>query len=75
MQTELNRRHFLFGAQALVMAGFLNRAYAGVPAAKVAADEGFWEPIREAYGHDPLILNLNNGGVAPAPSEIGRAHV
>src|SRR5579862_2328168 len=75
MHTELNRRHFLFGAQALVVAGFLNRAYAGVPSAKVAADEGFWEPIRDAYGHDPLILNLNNGGVAPAPAAVLEAEI
>src|SRR5580692_8021453 len=75
MQTELNRRHFLFGAQALVVAGFLNRAYAGVPAKEVAANEGFLEPIREAYGHDPLILNLNNGGVAPAPAAVLEAEI
>jgi isopenicillin-N epimerase len=75
MNTELNRRHFLFGAQALVVAGFLNRAYAGVPAEVVAADEGFWEPIRDAYGHDPTILNLNNGGVAPAPSAVLEAEI
>jgi isopenicillin-N epimerase len=75
MHTELNRRHFLFGAQALVVAGFLNRAYAGVPPKEVAANEGFWEPIREAYGHDPLILNLNNGGVAPAPAAVLEAEI
>jgi isopenicillin-N epimerase len=75
MQTQLNRRHFLLGAEAIVVAGFLNRAYAGVSAEDVAGDESYWKSIRDAYGHDPTILNLNNGGVAPAPSSVLDAEI
>ncbi|HEY2546834.1 MAG TPA: aminotransferase class V-fold PLP-dependent enzyme [Candidatus Acidoferrum sp.] len=75
MHTELNRRNFLFGAQALVVAGFLNRAYAGVRAEDVATDENFWKTVRDAYPHDPTILNLNNGGVAPSPNSVLDAEI
>jgi selenocysteine lyase/cysteine desulfurase len=75
MHTELNRRNFLLGARALVVAGFLNRAYAGVRAEDVATDENFWKTVRDAYPHDPSILNLNNGGVAPSPNSVLEAEI
>jgi selenocysteine lyase/cysteine desulfurase len=75
MPTELNRRHFLFGANALVFAAYLNRAYAHLSPAEVAVDETYWKTIRGAYGHDPSILNLNNGGVAPAPAAVLDAEI
>src|SRR5579863_5023638 len=75
MPTELNRRHFLFGAQAIVLAGYLNRAYAHLSPAEVAVDESYWQGIRSAYGHDPTILNLNNGGVAPSPDAVLDAEI
>jgi len=75
MQTQLNRRHFLLGAEAVVVAGLLNRAYAHVAPEDVASDENYWKTIREAYGHDPKILNLNNGGVAPAPTAVLEAEI
>jgi len=37
MHKELNRRAFLLGAEAIVVAAFLNRAYAGVLPVDVAA--------------------------------------
>src|SRR5277367_216324 len=75
MQIQMNRRNFLLGAEALVVAGVLNRAYAGVSAQDVASDETYWKSIRDAYGHDPTILNLNNGGVAPAPTSVLDAEI
>jgi isopenicillin-N epimerase len=75
MKTQLNRRNFLLGAEAIVVAGLLNRAYAHVSPEDVAGDEGYWKTIRDAYGHDPTILNLNNGGVAPAPSSVLEAEI
>src|SRR5271170_3658869 len=75
MPVEVSRRNFLLGAQALVVAGVLNRAYAGVPVEDVAADENFWKTVRDAYPHDPTILNLNNGGVAPAPTSVVDAEI
>lgn len=75
MQIQMNRRNFLLGAEALVVAGVLNRAYAGVSAQDVASDETYWKSIRDAYGHDPTILNLNNGGVAPSPTSVLDAEI
>jgi isopenicillin-N epimerase len=39
----------------------------GRPAAVVAQDEDFWFNIREAFTVDRTLINLNNGGVSPAP--------
>src|SRR5271156_1640536 len=75
MPSEVSRRDFLFGAEAVVLAAVLNRAYANVPAEDVAGDENYWKGIRDAYGHDPTILNLNNGGVAPSPTSVIDAQI
>jgi len=75
MQTQLNRRNFLLGAEAVAVACFLNRAYAGVSPEEVAGEEEFWKKIRSAYPADPKILNLNNGGVAPAPASVLDAEI
>ena len=75
MTAEVSRRDFLRGAEAIVMAGFLSRAYAGVSPETLAGDEDFWKQIRSAYGRDPKILNLNNGGVAPAPTAVLDAEI
>ncbi len=75
MQTQLNRRNFLLGAEAIVIAGLLSRTYAGIPPEEVAGDEAFWKKVRGAYVSDPQILNLNNGGVAPAPTVVLDAEI
>ncbi len=75
MRKELNRRTFLLGAEAIVVAAFLNRAYAGSFLEDVAGDENFWNGIRSAYVRDPSIVNLNNGGVAPAPTMVLDAEI
>ncbi|MFI5092466.1 MAG: aminotransferase class V-fold PLP-dependent enzyme [Candidatus Acidiferrum sp.] len=75
MHTHVNRRNFLLGAEALVVAGFLNRAYAHLSPEEVAGDEEFWKKIRDAYVRDPKFLNLNNGGVAPAPTMVLDAEI
>lgn len=36
----------------------------------VAADEEFWKSIRQAYTVSATIINLNNGGVSPAPKVV-----
>lgn len=33
-------------------------------------DETFWHQIKQAYTVSPAILNLNNGGVSPAPKVV-----
>jgi selenocysteine lyase/cysteine desulfurase len=75
MSTEVSRRDFLRGAEAIVLAAVLNRTYAHLSAEEVAGDEGFWEMIRLAYVRDPKLLNLNNGGVAPAPAMVLDAEI
>ena len=72
---NIGRRDFLRGAQALAIATALDRAYAGKLAAEVATDEDFWDEVRRAYVHDPKIINLNNGGVAPAPASVMQAQI
>jgi selenocysteine lyase/cysteine desulfurase len=36
----------------------------------LARDESFWFPIQQAYPVDRSLVNLNNGGVAPAPAVV-----
>lgn len=42
-------------------------------AEQVAADEDYWSIIQSAYTVNPSIINLNNGGVSPAPSVVQQA--
>lgn len=39
-------------------------------ASEVAEDEDFWATIQQAYTVNPNIINLNNGGVSPAPKVV-----
>jgi isopenicillin-N epimerase len=75
MTNEVSRRDFLLGAEALVLAAVLNRAYAHLSPEDVATDETYWDTIRRAYVQDPTLLNLNNGGVAPSPSIVMDAQI
>ena len=75
MNTEMNRRDFLLGANAVVVAAMLNPAYASASPEDVAADETFWSKISAAYGKDPALVNLNNGGVAPSPNSVLEAQI
>src|ERR1035438_3074593 len=72
----MDRRRFLSSAAgpgAALQAGSVGRAQkaaksvAGRPADVVARDEDFWFNIREAFTVDRTLINLNNGGVSPAP--------
>ena len=75
MSSGMSRRDFLGGAEAVALAGLLSRAYAHVSPEESAGDEEFWAQIRGAYIRDPKILNLNNGGVAPAPTPVLDAEI
>src|SRR5712692_9211446 len=37
---------------------------------EVAADEGYWRAIQEAYSPDRTLINLNNGHHSPAPRVV-----
>src|SRR5215469_10074229 len=75
MPAEVSRRDFLRGAEAIVLATALNRAYAGVSPEDLAGDEEYWKKIRAAYARDPKLINLNNGGVAPSPTSVLEAEI
>jgi selenocysteine lyase/cysteine desulfurase len=75
MSADMSRRDFLYGAEAVVLASLLNRAYAGVAPEDLAGDEEYWKKIRAAYSRDPKLLNLNNGGVAPSPNSVLEAEI
>lgn len=40
---------------------------------QVAADEDYWSVIQQSYTVNPSIINLNNGGVSPAPRVVQEA--
>ncbi len=43
--------------------------YQGTPE-QIAADESFWFEVQQAYTVDRSLINLNNGGVCPAPAFV-----
>jgi selenocysteine lyase/cysteine desulfurase len=45
----------------------------GVPAADLASEEDFWYYIQQAFTVSPYLINLNNGGVSPAPKVVQEA--
>lgn len=42
-------------------------------AEKIAADETFWHKVQQAFTVDRSLVNLNNGGVSPAPAIVQEA--
>jgi selenocysteine lyase/cysteine desulfurase len=42
----------------------------GIPAADLAGEEEFWRYIQQAFTVSSSIINLNNGGVSPAPKTV-----
>ncbi len=56
----------------------MNRALASVKGVtgrpeEIAQDESFWFEIQQAYTADRSLVNLNNGGVSPAPAVVQEA--
>ncbi|MFN8251954.1 MAG: aminotransferase class V-fold PLP-dependent enzyme [Ferruginibacter sp.] len=83
-----NRRSFLHKAGALsasILAGsVLQPAWsrnlhaaienaAGVPPSILAGDDEFWYYVQQAYTISSNFINLNNGGVSPAPKVVADA--
>ncbi len=84
----LNRRRFLgaigipaaAGAATLAPGGLsrvLEAAAAvqssGATPGEAAADESFWFEVQQAFTADRSLINLNNGGVCPAPAVVQEA--
>jgi selenocysteine lyase/cysteine desulfurase len=42
----------------------------GVPALDLASEEDFWYYIQQSFTISPYLINLNNGGVSPAPKTV-----
>jgi selenocysteine lyase/cysteine desulfurase len=83
-----NRRSFLQKAAVLTGAFSLNNLFDETHAADwkkmlnnkamltseaLASDEDYWSYIQQAYTVNPNIINLNNGGVSPAPITVQQA--
>lgn len=83
-----NRRLFIKQAASLAgafgAASLFNQAHAEdwsnasakiahLSAEQAATDEDYWATIQRAYTVNPSIINLNNGGVSPAPIVVQQA--
>jgi len=55
------------GAERILAAG---REMQDVPPAQAAMDEAYWGQIQRAFQVDRSFINLNNGGVCPAPTMV-----
>jgi len=47
----------------------------GRTAAEIASDEDYWSEIARAFDVDRTLVNLNNGGVSPAPTHVHEAMI
>lgn len=80
-----NRRRFLQRAGGLAATAFLStlvkpawarnlegalRDAEGMTAAELATEEDFWYYIQQSFTVSPGLINLNNGGVSPAPKTV-----
>src|SRR5947209_12614908 len=48
-------------------------AAADRPASEIAADEGYWREIQQAFTLDRTLINLNNGYTCPSPRVVHEA--
>jgi len=46
---------------------------ASIAPSDLASDEDFWHYVQQSYTIAPNFINLNNGGVAPAPKPVADA--
>ncbi len=82
---SFNRRSFITKAGAFSAATFLSsltqpawsrnlegalREAEGIPPGELATEEEFWYYIQQAFTVSPSLINLNNGGVSPAPKTV-----
>ena len=53
--------------------GAASRSISHLNALEAAQNEDFWAAIQRAYSVNPNLINLNNGGVSPAPIVVQQA--
>src|SRR5436853_306682 len=83
-----NRRRFLQSVGALSAATFFSsltqpawsrnlhkalRGAEGISPSDLASEEDFWYYIQQSFTVSPGLINLNNGGVSPAPKTVQEA--
>ncbi|MEO6549224.1 MAG: aminotransferase class V-fold PLP-dependent enzyme [Ferruginibacter sp.] len=83
-----NRRNFLQKAGAITATAFFSslakpswaknldkalRDAQGISADALATEEEFWYYIQQSFTVSPSLVNLNNGGVSPAPKTVQEA--
>ena len=86
--SENNRRRFLQKVGAFSATAFLSslsqpawsrnlesalRNAEGISPASLATEEDFWYYIQQSFTVSPSLINLNNGGVSPAPKTVQEA--
>ncbi|MBC7873060.1 MAG: aminotransferase, partial [Ferruginibacter sp.] len=82
---ENNRRRFLQKAGVFSATAFLStftqpawsrdlaaalKDAEGIPPGDLASEEDFWYYIQQSFTVSPSLINLNNGGVSPAPKTV-----
>src|SRR6516165_5304611 len=60
----------LFRRDALARAALAGRDARGEAAGDLAGNEDYWSQIERCFDTDRALINLNNGGVSPAPSHV-----
>lgn len=78
-----NRRRFLYkaGSAAAFASSIFQPAWSRnlerviakashIPAEDLAGDEDFWYYVQQSFTVSPSLINLNNGGVSPAPKTV-----
>jgi isopenicillin-N epimerase len=60
----------LFRRDAIARSMGAGRDAEGEPAKNLATNEDYWSQIHRCFDADRTLINLNNGGVSPAPSHV-----
>jgi selenocysteine lyase/cysteine desulfurase len=68
--TAAGTAHAWFRRDAIARSVGAGRDAAGEPAHGLAGNEDYWARIQRCFDSDRTLINLNNGGVSPAPSHV-----
>ena len=73
---QLGTATFAFGSNSLFNLAYAgeieaaNKRIADLTPLEAAREEDYWATIQQAYTVNPNLINLNNGGVSPAPKVV-----
>jgi selenocysteine lyase/cysteine desulfurase len=62
------------GANSIELVAQASRALGTRTPEDVAADEGYWRDIQQAFSLDRSVINLNNGNSCPSPTVVHEAY-